>query len=140
MSAATWPIQSRRSLRNWSRPVILYPFLTAVLLAAFGGGYETIREAMDKAAHSMSVRCDRALTRGREAALTCGYGGPPQAREVADLGTCWWALEDLNLRPLPCQGKLSQAVTSVFAAQATCGLSQEFRLVPLGSVGSLTWC
>jgi len=52
---AIWMIiQSRRSLHNWSRPVILYPFLAVLLLAAIGGGYETIREAMDKSAYTMS--------------------------------------------------------------------------------------
>jgi pimeloyl-ACP methyl ester carboxylesterase len=52
---AIWMIiQSRRSLHNWSRPLILYPFLAVLLLAAFGGGYETIREAMDKSAYTMS--------------------------------------------------------------------------------------
>lgn len=46
-------IQARRSLHDWSRPVILYPVLVVLLLAAFGGGYETIREAMDESAYSM---------------------------------------------------------------------------------------
>jgi len=31
-------------------------------------------------------------------------------------------------------------LTSIFAFQAIFELSQEFRLVPLGSIGSLAWC
>jgi hypothetical protein len=36
-----------------------------------------------------------------------------------------------------CQGPY-KALTSVLAAQAVFAVSQEFRLIPLGSVGSLT--
>ena len=46
-------VQSRRSLHNWSRPAILYPVFAVSLLAAVGGGYETLREAQDSAAFAM---------------------------------------------------------------------------------------
>lgn len=45
---AIWMIiQARRSLHSWSRVAILYPVLALLLLAAVGGGYETIRETFD---------------------------------------------------------------------------------------------
>jgi pimeloyl-ACP methyl ester carboxylesterase len=51
---AVWMvIQARRSLHNWSRRVIIYPVLALLLLAAVGGGYETIREAMDESSYAM---------------------------------------------------------------------------------------
>jgi pimeloyl-ACP methyl ester carboxylesterase len=51
---AIWMIvQSRRSLHNWSRRAVLYPVLAVLLLAAVGGGYETIRETLDDAAYAM---------------------------------------------------------------------------------------
>ena len=46
-------LQARRSLRNWSRFVILYPVLALLLLAAIGGSYETVREALDEARLAM---------------------------------------------------------------------------------------
>lgn len=45
-------IQSRRSLHNWSRFVFIYPVLAVLLLAAVGGGYETIRETQDDSAYA----------------------------------------------------------------------------------------
>jgi pimeloyl-ACP methyl ester carboxylesterase len=51
---AVWMIiQSRRSLHNWSRRGIIYPVLAVLLLAAVGGGYETIRETLDESAYVM---------------------------------------------------------------------------------------
>ena len=46
-------VQSRRALHNWSRAWILYPVLAVSLLAAVGGGYATVREALDKGAFTM---------------------------------------------------------------------------------------
>ncbi|HEX7461472.1 MAG TPA: alpha/beta fold hydrolase [Dermatophilaceae bacterium] len=40
-----WMIRaSRRSLRSWSRPVVLYPVFAVLLLAAVGGAFERISE------------------------------------------------------------------------------------------------
>ncbi|HWN61198.1 MAG TPA: hypothetical protein VNO25_11085 [Streptosporangiaceae bacterium] len=59
-------IQSRRSLRSWSRPVILYPLFAVLALAAAGGGYQTIRDTQDRSAHacpaSSSMSADTSCT------------------------------------------------------------------------------
>lgn len=82
---AIWMIiQSRRSLRNWSRPVILYPFLAVLLLAAFGGGYETIREAMDKSAFTMSG--ELIDVGGYKLHISCTGSGSPTVILEAGLG------------------------------------------------------
>jgi pimeloyl-ACP methyl ester carboxylesterase len=82
---AIWMIiQSRRSLRNWSRPVILYPFLAVLLLAAFGGGYETIREAMDKSAYTMSG--ELIDVGGYKLHISCTGSGSPTVILEAGLG------------------------------------------------------
>jgi pimeloyl-ACP methyl ester carboxylesterase len=41
--------QSRRSLRGWSRPTILYPVFAVLLLSAVGGAYETVSEIPSRA-------------------------------------------------------------------------------------------
>jgi pimeloyl-ACP methyl ester carboxylesterase len=82
---AIWMIiQSRRSLHNWSRPVILYPFLAVLLLAAFGGGYETIREAMDKSAYTMSG--ELIDVGGYKLHISCTGSGSPTVILEAGLG------------------------------------------------------
>lgn len=82
---AIWMIiQSRRSLHNWSRPVILYPFLAVLLLAAFGGGYETIREAMDKSAYTMSG--ELIDVGGYKLHISCRGSGTPTVILEAGLG------------------------------------------------------
>lgn len=82
---AIWMIiQSRRSLHNWSRPVILYPFLAVLLLAAFGGGYETIREAMDKSAYTMSG--ELIDVGGYKLHISCTGSGTPTVILEAGLG------------------------------------------------------
>jgi pimeloyl-ACP methyl ester carboxylesterase len=82
---AIWMIiQSRRSLHNWSRPVILYPFLAVLLLAAFGGGYETIREAMDKSAYPMPGQLFD--VGGHKLYVSCTGSGTPTVILEAGLG------------------------------------------------------
>jgi pimeloyl-ACP methyl ester carboxylesterase len=82
---AIWMIiQARRSLRNWSRPVILYPFLAVLLLAAVGGGYETIREAMDKSAYTMSG--ELIDVGGHKLHISCTGSGTPTVILAAGLG------------------------------------------------------
>jgi pimeloyl-ACP methyl ester carboxylesterase len=82
---AIWMIiQSRRSLHNWSRPVILYPFLAVLLLAAFGGGYETIREAMDESAYTMPGQLID--VGGHKLHISCTGSGTPTVILEAGLG------------------------------------------------------
>ncbi len=82
---AIWMIiQSRRSLHNWSRPVILYPVLAVLLLAAFGGGYETIREAMDESAYPMPGQLID--VGGHKLHISCTGSGTPTVILEAGLG------------------------------------------------------
>jgi pimeloyl-ACP methyl ester carboxylesterase len=46
-------VQSRRSLHNWSRRVVLYPVFAVLVTMAVGALYQNIREAQDKTAFSM---------------------------------------------------------------------------------------
>ena len=46
-------IRSHRQLRSRSRPWLLYPVFAALIFAAVGGGYETMREAADAKAYPM---------------------------------------------------------------------------------------
>ena len=82
---AIWMIvQSRRSLHNWSRRVILYPVLTLLLLAALGGGYETIRETMDEAAFAMPGQLFD--VGGHKLHISCTGSGSPTVILEAGLG------------------------------------------------------
>jgi pimeloyl-ACP methyl ester carboxylesterase len=52
---AVWiAVHSRRHLRNWARRIVIYPIVAIMAVSAVGSGYETVREAMDSAAHKMS--------------------------------------------------------------------------------------
>jgi pimeloyl-ACP methyl ester carboxylesterase len=77
-------IQARRSLHSWSRPVILYPVLAVLLLAAFGGGYETIREALDKSAYAMPGQLID--VGGHKLHISCTGSGSPTVILEAGLG------------------------------------------------------
>lgn len=82
---AVWMIiHSRRSLRNWSRRVILYPVLAVLLLAALGGGYETIRETLDKAAYAMPGQLID--VGGHKLHISCTGSGSPTVILEAGLG------------------------------------------------------
>jgi pimeloyl-ACP methyl ester carboxylesterase len=82
---AIWMIiQSRRSLHSWSRRAILYPVLGILLLAAFGGGYETIREAMDESAYTMSG--ELIDVGGHKLHISCTGSGSPTVILEAGLG------------------------------------------------------
>jgi pimeloyl-ACP methyl ester carboxylesterase len=82
---AVWMIiQSRRSLHSWSRRVIIYPVLALLLLAAMGGGYETIREAMDESAYSMPGQLID--VGGYKLHISCTGSGSPTVILEAGLG------------------------------------------------------
>jgi pimeloyl-ACP methyl ester carboxylesterase len=54
LALAIWMIvRARRQLRSRSRRWLLYPVITMLALASIGGGYETVREAMDATAYPM---------------------------------------------------------------------------------------
>ena len=46
-------VQSRRSLHNWSRPVVLYPVFAVLVAMAVGAGYQNVQQARDDAALTM---------------------------------------------------------------------------------------
>jgi pimeloyl-ACP methyl ester carboxylesterase len=77
-------IQVRRSLHNWSRRAIIYPVLALLVLAAVGGGYETIREAMDESAYAMPGRL--VDVGGYELHISCTGSGSPTVILEAGLG------------------------------------------------------
>jgi pimeloyl-ACP methyl ester carboxylesterase len=77
-------IRSRRSLHNWSRRVILYPVLAVLLLAAVGGGYETVRETLDKAAYAMPGQLID--VGGHKLHISCTGSGSPTVILEAGLG------------------------------------------------------
>jgi pimeloyl-ACP methyl ester carboxylesterase len=82
---AVWMIiQSRRSLHNWSRRGVIYPVLAVLLLAAMGGGYETIREAMDESAYSMPGQL--VDVGGYKLHISCTGSGTPTVILEAGLG------------------------------------------------------
>jgi pimeloyl-ACP methyl ester carboxylesterase len=82
---AIWMIiRSRRSLHNWSRPVILYPVLVVLLLAAVGGGYETIRETLDESAYAMPGQLID--VGGHKLHINCTGSGSPTVILEAGLG------------------------------------------------------
>jgi pimeloyl-ACP methyl ester carboxylesterase len=77
-------IQSRRSLHNWSRRVIIYPVLAVLLLAALGGGYETIRETLDESAYAMPGQL--VDVGGHKLHISCTGSGSPTVILEAGLG------------------------------------------------------
>ena len=82
---AIWMIiQSRRSLRNWSRLAILYPVLALLLLAAVGGGYETVRETLGEDAFAMPGRLFD--VGGHKLHINCAGSGTPTVILAAGLG------------------------------------------------------
>jgi pimeloyl-ACP methyl ester carboxylesterase len=77
-------IQSRRSLHNWSRRAIIYPVLAILLLAAVGGGYETIRETLDESAYAMPGQL--VDVGGHKLHISCTGSGSPTVILEAGLG------------------------------------------------------
>ena len=54
LALAVWmTVQARRHLRSRTRPWLLYPLCGVLILAAVGGGYETVSEAIDQGARAM---------------------------------------------------------------------------------------
>jgi pimeloyl-ACP methyl ester carboxylesterase len=52
LAMAIWmAVQAHRHLRSWSSRWLLYPVIAALAVASIGGGYETVREAVDARAY-----------------------------------------------------------------------------------------
>jgi pimeloyl-ACP methyl ester carboxylesterase len=74
-------VQSRRSLHSWSRRAVIYPVLAVLLLAAVGGGYETIHEAQDEATYAMPGQLFD--VGGHKLHISCtGWGSPTVVLEA----------------------------------------------------------
>jgi pimeloyl-ACP methyl ester carboxylesterase len=54
LALAIWmAVRTHRQLRSWTRRWLLYPVIAMLVLAALGGGYETVAEAVDFRAYPM---------------------------------------------------------------------------------------
>jgi pimeloyl-ACP methyl ester carboxylesterase len=54
VALAAWMIvQSRRSLKSWSRRVVLYPVFALMIFGGVGGAYETVRETQTRSTYAM---------------------------------------------------------------------------------------
>jgi pimeloyl-ACP methyl ester carboxylesterase len=65
----------RRSLRNWSRPALLYPAFAVLTLVAIGGAYETAAEATTS--HSVPKLGHVYAVNGHSLYLECSGRGTP---------------------------------------------------------------
>jgi pimeloyl-ACP methyl ester carboxylesterase len=87
VALAVWMVvQSRRSLRSWSRRVVLYPIFGLMIVAGIGAAYETVQEAQDRATyaapgelvdvggHRLHINCTG--TGGPTVVLEAGLGEP----------------------------------------------------------------
>lgn len=54
VALAVWMIvKSRRSLRSWSRRVVLYPIFALMIFGGVGGAYETVRETQTRSTYAI---------------------------------------------------------------------------------------
>ena len=81
---------ARRTLHNWSRRVLIYPALVALLLIAAGGAFETIAEATTS---NPAPRGSTYLANGHQLYLNCECTGSPTVVLFNGLGerTPSWA-------------------------------------------------
>ena len=68
-------IRARRQLRSRTRPWLLYPVIVMMALAAVGGGYETVRRALDEGDFTMSGQLID--VGGHSLHLSCSGSGNP---------------------------------------------------------------
>lgn len=74
-------VRARGELDSHARRLVLYPLFAALLLAALGGGYETVREALDRSAYAMPGQLID--VGGHRLHLSCtGAGGPTVVMEA----------------------------------------------------------
>ena len=78
-------VQMHRSLRNWSRWVVLYPVMALLLLSAMGGAYATIGEARDDA--TIAMPGELVDVGGRDLHISCTGSGSPTVVLEAGLGS-----------------------------------------------------
>jgi pimeloyl-ACP methyl ester carboxylesterase len=68
-------VASRRQLRSWTRPWLLYPLFAVVVVSAVAGTYESSREVADRSAFAMTGQL--VDVGGHKLHISCtGTGGP----------------------------------------------------------------
>lgn len=77
--------ESRRSLRGWARPVLLYPVFLVLALCAVGGGYEKVAETGD--AGRLAAPGHRFDVGGHQLFIHCAGTGSPTVVLEAGLGS-----------------------------------------------------
>jgi pimeloyl-ACP methyl ester carboxylesterase len=77
-------VQSRRSLRNWSRRVVLYPVFAVLVAMAVGAGYQNVQQIRENAALTMSGQL--LDIGGHRLHIDCTGSGSPTVVLEAGLG------------------------------------------------------
>ena len=87
LALVTWMVvRARRQLRSRSRRLLLYPVIAMLALASIGGGYQTVREAVDAKANPMPGQLID--VGGHSLHLNCtGSGSPTVVLEPGAGGT-----------------------------------------------------
>lgn len=76
LATTVWmAVQAHRQLRSRTRRWVLYPVMATLAIAAIGGGYETVREALDVRAYAMPGRLID--VGGHRLHLSCTGAGSP---------------------------------------------------------------
>jgi pimeloyl-ACP methyl ester carboxylesterase len=85
VALAVWMVvQSRRSLRSWSRRAVLYPIVGLMFVGGLGALTETVREAQDHATYAMPG--DLVDVGGHRLHINCTGTGSPTVVLEAGLG------------------------------------------------------
>jgi pimeloyl-ACP methyl ester carboxylesterase len=91
IALAVWmAVQSRRNLRSRARRLVLCPLFVALVFAAFGGSYETIREQLDRSTNAMPGHL--VDVGGRRLYVHCTGSGSPTVvliSGLAEASTYW---------------------------------------------------
>jgi pimeloyl-ACP methyl ester carboxylesterase len=97
-------IRVRRDLRGRSRSWVVYPLLALYALCAFGGGYQTVRESLDRRAHpARGLLID---VGGHRLHLDCAGSGTPTIvleSALGETGAYWgWIVTALAAETRVC--------------------------------------
>jgi pimeloyl-ACP methyl ester carboxylesterase len=84
VALAVWmTVQARRNLRSLARRLVLYPLFAGIVIAAVGGGYETIQEQVDRS--SIAMPGHLVDVGGRHLYVHCTGSGSPTVVLVSGL-------------------------------------------------------
>ena len=79
-------LRVRRELHSRIRPWLIYPLFAVIACAAIAGGYETVRESLDRRAHRMRGQLVD-VGDGRRLHLSCAGSGTPTVVLVPGYGS-----------------------------------------------------